>query len=565
MVDKSIAGVVVLFAAFVSPTTAQAGTFPLRPPVDAPIERHYDAPASEWGPGHRGIDYAVASGAPVRAAGEGTVSFAGAVAGGLAVSIDHGAGLKTTYSILSRVDVAAGDEVSEGRFIGATGRAHPGAFDDLHFGVKLDGAYVDPAAYLGRVDVGAAIHLAPLTESLIDELPYELRAAHEGAGAAVRACRDPAELPASPPPPSDNVAIAVAGLGSHTTGSSGAFIYDRRHGPWALGYPGARIYRFSYEGADLDSLHEPYEREATYRALARSAQAFKELLLAIGKKHPGAGVDVFAHSQGGLVARAALSDGVGSFDPRVPRIEHLVTYGTPHEGTPLAQVVADLEERTLFGSKLVDALSKWSANGGPVANPRARSLRDMEPDADLIAALRREDVTFGTRVLALAMPHDGIVPASSASIEGEQFRILRPDGLNGHDAVVSSEQSRALAYAFVRDAAPSCRGAWDKWGPVVGRTVGAIQKGLDDVWGEIESLGVSSAARAGWWAARRGWALARWSAGRVGEGLEWAGDRVVDGGRALASAGRWAGSKVVDGGRLIQSGVARLWDELRDL
>ncbi|MDQ3956091.1 MAG: peptidoglycan DD-metalloendopeptidase family protein [Actinomycetota bacterium] len=563
--NKAIAAVLVVCGAFASSMTAQAGTFPLSPPVDAPIERHYDAPASAWGAGHRGIDYAVASGEVVRAAGAGTVSFAGAVAGGLVVSIDHGAGLKSTYSILTRVDVTTGDEVAEGQFIGVTGKAHPGAFDDLHFGVKLDGDYVDPVLYLGRLDVSGAIHLAPLSESLLDELPYELTAAHEGAGAAVRGCRDPAELEVSPPPPSDNVAIAVAGLGSHTSGSSEAFIYDRRHGPWALGYPDERVYRFSYDGVDLDSLHEPYERAATYRALARSARRFKDLLLAIGRKHPGAGVDVFAHSQGGLVARVALSFGVGSFDPRVPRIEHLVTYGTPHEGTPLAQVVADLEDRTLFGSKLVDALAEWSANGGPVPNPRARSLHDMEPDADLIAGLRGEDVTFGTRVLALAMPHDGIVPASSAAIEGEHFRILRPEGLNGHVAVVSSEEGRALAYAFVRDAAPSCRGAWDKWGPVMGRTVGALQKGLDDVWSEIESLGVSGAARAGWWAARRGWALTRWSAGRVGDGLRWAGDRAVDGGRALVSAGRWAGSKVVDGGRLIHNGVARLWGELRDL
>jgi Peptidase family M23 len=561
-VNKLVTVPAVLSIGLFGALPATAATVPLSPPVDAPIERHFEPPATAFGPGHRGIDYAVASGKVVRAAGAGTVSFAGSVAGGLVVSIDHGAGLTTTYSILSRVDVAAGDEVTEGQFIGITGRAHPGGFDDLHFGVKVDGEYVDPVLYLGAVDVSGAIHLAPLTESLMDELPHELTAAHEGAGASVRACRDPAGLPVAPPPPNDNVAVAVAGLGSQTRGSTNAFIYERANGPWALGYPESRVYRFSYEGLDTESLHEPYRREATYRALDRSARSFKELLIAVGRRHPGVGVDVFAHSQGGLVARVAVAKLIGSYDPRVPQIEHVVTYGTPHQGTPLAQTAADLEQRTLFGRKLLDALSRWSADGGPIPDPRAASLRDMEPDSELVAGLDREDVSFGTRVLALAMPHDAIVPASNASVGGEEFRVLRPSTANGHNAVVSSEEGRALAYAFVRDAASSCRGAWDKWGPVMGRAIGAVQKSLRNVWSEVESLGVSGVARAGWWAARRGWAVARWSASRAGDGLRWVGDRVVDGGRAVVTAGRWAGGKVVEGGRLIQSGVARLWGEL---
>ncbi len=318
---------------------ARAASAPLIPPVDALVERHFEEPAGRFGPGHRGIDYAVPSGTTVRAAGAGTVSFAGPVAGHLAITIDHGSGLETTYSILSRVDVAAGQTVSQGRLLGLTGRAHPEGTDDLHFGVKLAGRYVDPVAYLGSLDVERAIHLAPLAGSLVDELPYELTAADEGAGAAVRACRDPVEVPAFPPPPNDNLAVAVAGLGSSTAGGTNAQLYERSEGPWSLGYPRGRVYRFSYEGTGGRSLHRPYRAEATYRSLWRSATQLEELLVAIGRRHPGAEVDLFAHSQGGLVARLALAHLATSYDPRVPVVEHLVTYGTPHRGAPLAELV----------------------------------------------------------------------------------------------------------------------------------------------------------------------------------------------------------------------------------
>jgi murein DD-endopeptidase MepM/ murein hydrolase activator NlpD len=79
---------------------ASAGAWPsawLIPPVDAPISARFEAPSSDYGPGHRGIDYAAPTGTKVRAAGGGRVTFAGAVAGVDAVTIDHGGGLPRPY------------------------------------------------------------------------------------------------------------------------------------------------------------------------------------------------------------------------------------------------------------------------------------------------------------------------------------------------------------------------------------------------------------------------------------------------------------------------------------
>ena len=72
---------------------------PLVPPVDRALARPFEAPASDWGPGHRGIDLGVAPGVEVRAAAPGTVTFAGQVGGRLYVTIDHGQGLKNPTSM----------------------------------------------------------------------------------------------------------------------------------------------------------------------------------------------------------------------------------------------------------------------------------------------------------------------------------------------------------------------------------------------------------------------------------------------------------------------------------
>ena len=145
---------------------------------------------------------------------------------------------------------------------------------------------------------------------------------------------------------------------------------------------------------------------------------------------------------------------------------------------------------------------------------------------------------FGTRVLALAMPHDLVVPAQHALYPGKSGRVLAPRGLNGHEAVVAAEEARALSYAFLRDAPDSCRGNWDEWGPVLGRGISALHGLVDDAYGQLETLGVTKAVR-----------LARWAGAKVGGGLAWAGRGATEVGVETLSAV----------GRLVRSGWARLW------
>ena len=537
----------------------------LIPPVDAVIARYFEAPSSRFGPGHRGIDYAVASGTRVRAAGDGVVSWAGTVAGNPSVTIDHGGGLESTYSILAALEVQRGEVVDEGSFIGSVGRDHEGEPGGLHFGVKLDDAYVDPLDYLGPVDVTEAIHLAPLVEDEVDDVPYELRVAHEGAGAYVRSCRDPARLEADPPPPNANIAVAIAGFSSRTSGRTNAEIYEDDNGPVGLGYAPARTYRFSYRGVGGPRFHEPYVDTESTRDINDSARRLEQLLIALHRRHPHADVDLFAHSQGGLVARALLEHLAGSYDPRLPRVDHLVTYGTPHRGTPLASVPAELEEETFTGRFLVDRLSSWARGGGGVWDPHAPAVAQMRPGSDFLVRLAREDVSFGTRVLALAMPHDLVVPADHALYPGHDGRVLSPTGLHGHDSVLTSDEARTLAYSFLRDAPDSCLGNWDEWGPTLSGAIGWAHGLIADAYAELETMGAARAFKILKWAGTRGWEVLKWGGAKAWSAVRWSGDKVARAGRLVVDAGGRAVGTVEDAGeavgRLVRSGWAKLWGD----
>ncbi|HEX2031259.1 MAG TPA: M23 family metallopeptidase [Actinomycetota bacterium] len=132
-------------------------------PVEGPVIRTFDPPETPYGSGHRGIDIAAPVGTPVRAAQGGTVAFAGPVAGGLFVSIDHPDGVRTTYSWLGELSARRGDAVAKGEVVGASGGGHPGVDPPhLHFGARIGEVYIDPMLLLERGSLVGLVHLAPL-------------------------------------------------------------------------------------------------------------------------------------------------------------------------------------------------------------------------------------------------------------------------------------------------------------------------------------------------------------------------------------------------------------------
>ncbi len=122
--------------------------------MDAPVYDPFRAPENAYGPGNRGIEYDTRPGDVVRAAAAGTVAFAGPVAGSLFVTLDHGGGLLSSYSYLERISVTAGQRVAQGRPVGIAGGQR------FHFGVRTEGEYVDPEAFVGVRRV--RVRLVPL-------------------------------------------------------------------------------------------------------------------------------------------------------------------------------------------------------------------------------------------------------------------------------------------------------------------------------------------------------------------------------------------------------------------
>lgn len=98
---------------------------------------------------HRGIDYAVPHGTPVRSTGSGVVEMAGWHGGyGRYVRIRHNSGIRTIYAHLSRIrpSVRAGARLEIGAVIGLSGSSGLSTGPHLHYEVWQGSVAIDPAA-----------------------------------------------------------------------------------------------------------------------------------------------------------------------------------------------------------------------------------------------------------------------------------------------------------------------------------------------------------------------------------------------------------------------------------
>lgn len=97
---------------------------------------------------HTGVDFGAPAGAPIYAVTDGVVVSAGWRGGyGLAVVIDHGGGLATLSAHASSLNVSAGQRVSRGQVIAATGSTGQSTGPHLHFEVRVNGQHRDPMPY----------------------------------------------------------------------------------------------------------------------------------------------------------------------------------------------------------------------------------------------------------------------------------------------------------------------------------------------------------------------------------------------------------------------------------
>jgi murein DD-endopeptidase MepM/ murein hydrolase activator NlpD len=98
---------------------------------------------------HEGIDFRVRTGTLIHAANAGTVVLArNLYFEGNCVMLDHGQGLMTVYMHLSKFRVKEGEKVQPGKILGLSGGTGRATAPHLHFAVRWQGAYVNPAVLL---------------------------------------------------------------------------------------------------------------------------------------------------------------------------------------------------------------------------------------------------------------------------------------------------------------------------------------------------------------------------------------------------------------------------------
>ena len=87
----------------------------------------------------------------MHAARAGRVAFAAWSSGGYGwlIVVDHGSGVTSWYAHLSRLEVAAGQQVAAGSLIGRVGASGHATGPHLHFEVRVRDAATDPLTALG--------------------------------------------------------------------------------------------------------------------------------------------------------------------------------------------------------------------------------------------------------------------------------------------------------------------------------------------------------------------------------------------------------------------------------
>jgi murein DD-endopeptidase MepM/ murein hydrolase activator NlpD len=496
---RRLAAMLAAFVALLLVAPAAAGaaraeaSVSYRPPVDAPIVDPFRPPPKAWQAGNRGVEYATGAGVPVAAAADGEVVFSGPVAGRLHVVLLHADGVRTSYSFLQSVAVHRGDRVRQGQPVGTSG-------DTLHFGARVGDAYVDPTllfgggppqvhlvpdelhrpgseaeeragllAGLGRriVDAGGAAagwarHRA---SDGLEELRGAIHYAREGqplthavrlAGAVQRWRRQRDRCtPAGAEPPrlrERHLAVTVAGLGSS---SEKAAVDDLDTA--ALGYAPSDASRFSYRGGTVaDNGYTPADTTVDIR---QSARRLRQVLEQLAAANPGVPIDIIAHSQGGLVARAAVTDEFDGLDPRLPPLGALVTLGTPHEGTDLATALAMVRSA---------GAGKWPvANGGesPLRDPpdpRRHSVSQMSETSSFIRELAERPLPAGLRATSIAARGDLVVAAGRSHLPGGSNVIVSVPGLGtDHSRLPGSPAARREVALALAGMPPTCQGLGD--------------------------------------------------------------------------------------------------------
>jgi murein DD-endopeptidase MepM/ murein hydrolase activator NlpD len=96
---------------------------------------------------HKGVDYAAATGTPIKATSNGKITFRGKKGGyGNTIIIQHGSKYSTLYAHMSkfRSGLTSGSRINQGQVIGYVGSSGLATGPHLHYEFRVDGVHRDP-------------------------------------------------------------------------------------------------------------------------------------------------------------------------------------------------------------------------------------------------------------------------------------------------------------------------------------------------------------------------------------------------------------------------------------
>lgn len=470
-------------AAACPPAGASPASVDYQPPVSGPVVDRFRPPATPYGSGNRGIDFATVPGQAVVASAAGEVVFAGRIGLEHHVVVLHADGLRSSYSFLSSISVRRGDRVSAGQRVGTSGAS-------LHFGFRAGTTYLDPLALLGQRPVrvwlvpdderrplseGRERHwlergLQGLARSAVSASVAGVRWAGEtavdAADVAVKmspgltlaarqlepwttaagqwwAERDDCTSSSTPTPrlARRHIAVLVGGLGSRA-GSASVLEVDTA----AIGYAPDDVVQFSYRGGTTaDTSYSPPDTQID---LAVTGQRLRDLIGRLSVENPGVPIDVLAHSQGGVVARFAM----GALAPEA--VASVVTLASPHQGADLA-TAGRLVDATLGGRVALTAAGAANRERIDFQSTSVRQLATVSPER---AAVYAQPLPEGPRWVSLAARADLVVPAPRTRLAGaENATAALPFGFDHSNLPGSAPGQRQVALA-VTGSPLACRG-----------------------------------------------------------------------------------------------------------
>lgn len=100
---------------------------------------------------HTGVDLRGKKGTPIKAINDGCVVLTGDhFFSGLSVVIDHGGGVQSMYFHMDKIQVQQGEMVEKGAVIGLVGSTGRVTGPHLHWGIRVNGARVDPSELIDK-------------------------------------------------------------------------------------------------------------------------------------------------------------------------------------------------------------------------------------------------------------------------------------------------------------------------------------------------------------------------------------------------------------------------------